>query len=86
MLRRWVTPGVFVTLAVIGVACESSPTATLNPGPLGDSQEADALRQLAFAYWEAFNAYDADRALGYLEVGQVGQFGRHLPAQLVTSQ
>ena len=67
MLRRWVTPGVFVTLAVIGVACESSPTATLNPGPLGDSQEADALRQLAFAYWEAFNAYDADRALGYLE-------------------
>ena len=43
MLRRWVTPGVFVTLAVIGVACESSPTATLNPGPLGDSQEADAL-------------------------------------------
>ena len=23
MLRRWVTPGVFVTLAAIGVACES---------------------------------------------------------------
>ncbi len=69
MLRRWLTPGVFVTLAVIGVACESSPTATLPPGPLGDpqAQEADALRQLAFAYWEAFNAYDADRALGYLE-------------------
>ena len=32
-----------------------------------ETQEADALRQLAFAYWEAFNAYDADRALGYLE-------------------
>ncbi len=30
-------------------------------------QEADALRKLAFAYWEAFNAYDADKALGYLE-------------------
>ncbi len=68
MLRRWVTTfGVFVTLAVIGVACESSPTATPNPGPVADPQEADALRQLAFAYWEAFNAYDADRALGYLE-------------------
>ena len=67
ILRRWITPGVFATLVVIGVACESSPTATLNPGPLGDSQEADALRQLAFAYWEAFNACDADRALGYLE-------------------
>ena len=68
MLRRWVTTfGVFVTLAVIGVACESSPTATPNPGPVADPQEAGALRQLAFAYWEAFNAYDADRALGYLE-------------------
>ena len=68
MLGRWVTTfGVFVTLAVIGVACESSPTATPNPGPVADPQEADALRQLAFAYWEAFNAYDADRALGYLE-------------------
>ena len=68
MLRRWVTTfGVFVTLAVIGVACESSPTATPNPGPVTDPQEADSLRQLAFAYWEAFNAYDADRALGYLE-------------------
>ena len=32
--------------------------------PQVDPQEADALRKLAFAYWEAFNAYDADRALG----------------------
>ena len=35
--------------------------------PQVDPQEVDALRKLAFAYWEAFNAYDADRALGYLE-------------------
>ena len=35
--------------------------------PQVDPQEADALRKLAFAYWEAFNAYDADRALGYLK-------------------
>ncbi len=67
MLRRWAAFGVFMTLAAIGAACGSSPTATLNPGPLGDPQEADALRKLAFAYWEAFNAYDADGALGYLE-------------------
>jgi hypothetical protein len=66
MLRRCVTLWVFAVLAVIGVACGSSPTATLSPGPL-DPQEADALRELAFAYWEAFNAYDADKALGYLE-------------------
>ena len=35
--------------------------------PQVDPQEADTLRKLAFAYWEAFNAYDADMALGYLE-------------------
>ena len=67
MLKRWVTLGAFVALAVIGVACGSSPPAPLTPGPLGDPQEADELRQLAFAYWEAFNAYDAERVLGYLE-------------------
>ena len=37
------------------------------PGPLDDAEEADALRQLAFTYWDAFNAYDADKTLGYLE-------------------
>ncbi len=72
-LRRWVTPGVFVTLAIISGACESSPTTTLSPGPLGDLRESDAVRQLAFAYWDAFNAYDADRALGYLEEGYLLQ-------------
>ena len=36
-------------------------------GPVEEAEEADALRQLAFAYWKAFNAYDADTVLGYLE-------------------
>ena len=79
MLRPWLALPVFATLAIIAVACESSPTPTLSPtstpsptptpspGPVDDADEADALRQLAFAYWEAFNAYDADTALGYLE-------------------
>ena len=67
MLRRWAIPGALAALVVLGVACESSPTPTLTAGPLDDSQEADALRQLAFAYWDAFNSYDADRTLGYLE-------------------
>lgn len=85
MLRPWLALPVFATLAVIAVACGSSPTPTLSPtptpsptptlspapalspGPMDDANEADALRQLAFAYWEAFNAYDADTALGYLE-------------------
>ena len=43
------------------------PQVALTEEPQVDPQEADALRKLAFAYWEAFNAYDADRALGYLE-------------------
>ena len=79
MLRPWLPLPVFATLAIIAVACGSSPTPTLSPtptpspaptpspGPVDDAEEADTLRQLAFAYWEAFNAYDADTALGYLE-------------------
>jgi hypothetical protein len=31
------------------------------------SDEPDTLRKLAFAYWEAFNAYDVERVLSYLE-------------------
>ncbi len=33
----------------------------------GSPDEADVLRKLAFDYWEAFNAYDVDRVLGFLE-------------------
>ncbi len=67
MVARWVTTGVVVALAVMALACGSSPAAPLTPGPLGDSREAETLRELAFAYWEAFNAYDAYRTLAYLE-------------------
>ncbi|MCZ7661609.1 MAG: hypothetical protein M5U22_01015 [Thermoleophilia bacterium] len=31
--------------------------------------DAAALRKLAFAYWKAYNAYDVDAALAYLEPG-----------------
>ena len=135
MLRRWAIPGVFVILAVIGVACGSSPattqdtgsqsepeqadpiatpipsattqpkqvepTATPKPSPQPETQEAEptatpepspqsepqtadptttpepspqsdiedinALSKLAFAFWDAYNAYDGDKTLGYLE-------------------
>ena len=135
MLRRWAIPGVFVILAVIGVACGSSPattqdtgsqsepeqadpiatpipsattqpkqvepTATPKPSPQPEPQEAEptatpepspesepqtadptttpepspqldiedinALSKLAFAFWDAYNAYDGDKTLGYLE-------------------
>ena len=75
------TPKLFVAFAVlvfvtlVGVACGDSadsapaagPTAAVMPGPVEDTVEAEALRQLAYAYWDAFNSYDAVRALGYLE-------------------
>ena len=34
-----------------------------------DAAQADTFRQMTFDYWEAFNAYDADRVLGFLEEG-----------------
>ena len=67
MLRRWAAVGVFAALAAVGIACEGEPTPTLSPGPVADPEEAALIRELAFGYWEAFNAYDANRALAYLE-------------------
>ena len=67
MLRRWAGVGVLAALAVSGVACGSAPTPTLSPGPVVDPEEAQVLRELAFGYWEAFNAYEPDRVLAYLE-------------------
>jgi len=55
-------------------AATPAPTPTATPPtplavPLGSiaPAEADALRRLAFAYWDAYNAYDVDRILSYLE-------------------
>ena len=67
MLRRWAAVGMFAALAVAGVGCGGAPTPTLSPGPVADPEEAGMLRELAFGYWEAFNAYDPDRVLAYLE-------------------
>ena len=73
--NQWMTFILIAVITLVGVACGGStesasapvPTDVPTTGPALDSREADALRQLAFAYWEAFNAYDADRTLGYLE-------------------
>ena len=46
-------------------ADEPQPTSV----PAEEAEEADALRQMAFDYWEAFNAYDADRVLEFLKEG-----------------
>ena len=67
MLKRWAAVGALAALATVGVACGGEPTPTLSPGPVADAEEAAHIRELAFGYWEAFNAYEADRALAYLE-------------------
>lgn len=46
----------------------AGPSTTAGAAALVDADPA-ALRDLAFAYWEAFNAYDADRVLSFLEPG-----------------
>ncbi len=48
-------------------SCHRSAGRRLCQGDTYPCGHAEVLRQLAFAYWEAFNAYDADRALSYLE-------------------
>ena len=67
MLKRWAAIGALAALTAVGVACGGEPIPTLSPGPVADAEEAAHIRELAFGYWEAFNAYEADRALAYLE-------------------
>ena len=73
--KPWMTFMLIVGITFIGAACGGStqdapasvPTEVPSTGPVTDSREAEALRQLAFAYWEAFNAYDPEKTLGYME-------------------
>ena len=45
-----------------------TPTPTPSPSaPPGTAEEIETLRQLAFDYWAAFNSYDAEKVLSYLE-------------------
>ena len=73
---------VFAMAMVVGIACggstvavpDAEPTSAMKLGPVENTpventDEAEALRQLAYAYWDAFNSYDAARTLGYLEDG-----------------
>jgi hypothetical protein len=41
----------------------STPT----PGALGELEDLDAIRRLTFDYWIAFNDYDTEKVLSYLE-------------------
>lgn len=66
-----------MALTIVFAACGSesaTTTVAAATGPDGaaavaEHPEAEVLRALAFAYWEAFNAYEPDTALSYLEAG-----------------
>jgi hypothetical protein len=45
------------------------PTPTPAPPPAGVIDDVGALRRLALDYWAAFNAYDEEKVLSYLEEG-----------------
>lgn len=52
----------------------STPSSTASPGSTAPSAagaisdaDAQAVRELVSAYWDAYNAYDADRAVSYLD-------------------
>jgi hypothetical protein len=89
---------------ILLVACGESASVATNPAvALSTSSTTSSptdpsieeLRELALAYWEAFNAYDADQVLAYLEenyratreetirseVGQISTFGVKLGVQ-----
>jgi hypothetical protein len=89
-MRRWILPVLMVSLAVCacGGPGPAAPSPPANATRLS-AQDETAVRQLAMAYWQAYNAYDADAALACLEpayrakreapvrdeIGQIKTFG-----------
>lgn len=57
------------TTGLTTAGAESSTTPSTSTTAAASAVPTEELRRLAFAYWEAFNAYDADRVLSYLEAG-----------------
>lgn len=56
------TPAPTAATTATAMPLASSPQPTI----AASAEEIETVRKLAFAYWEAFNSYDADRTLAYL--------------------
>lgn len=60
-----------VALLMLSVGCQQSSDDAPVDSPAGaaDAEEVDGavLRDLAFEYWKAFNEYDVDRVLAFLQ-------------------
>ena len=59
----------FINVGVAAVPASAAPAAVATPtaAPEGDPETLGALKSLAFEYWIAFNEYDVDKVLSYLE-------------------
>ena len=64
--RRLVALGVGGLLFAVAACSSPAPLQTIDAPTVGAS-DTNRLRDLAFAYWEAFNAYDPERTLAFLE-------------------
>jgi len=59
---------VCIGILLIAAACSSSESDTpTTTEPTAASATVDRLRQMAFDYWEAFNSFEADKVLAFLE-------------------
>jgi hypothetical protein len=89
-MRRWMLLFLAISLAVC--ACSGAGAGVPSPPPNATQlspADGAAVRQLAFAYWQAFNDYDVQTTLSYLEptygasrkasisdeIGQIRTFG-----------
>jgi hypothetical protein len=75
LLAAGCSAGAFVaagsaTDSATAVTDSATPQASAAGPQVSEPLEAETLRRLAFAYWDAYNAYDADTVLSYLEPGE----------------
>ena len=54
-------------LLLVTAGCSSPGSLQTIDAPTVEALDADRLREINFAYWEALNAYDPERVLAFLE-------------------
>ena len=54
-------------LLLVTAGCSSPDSLQTIDAPTVEALDADRLREINFAYWEALNAYDPERVLAFLE-------------------
>ena len=76
-----------ITFINVGAAAEpaaAQPTVEPTPTPEsgGDPETLGALKSLAFEYWIAFNAYDVEKVLSFLEASYRSERGEEIAGEI----